>query len=88
MRPRDGGYATFAFKVSEGSTLGDFADATGRSKGTVRWHLKQIFREEPDLASGRTGTAGSVVVRSGEWSAMMGRSVGLLTLRTTRSVTP
>ena len=34
-----------AMMLAEGSTLGDIAAATGRSKGTVRWHLKQIFEK-------------------------------------------
>ena len=32
-----------AMMLAEGCTLLDIAVATGRSKGTVRWHLKQIF---------------------------------------------
>ena len=32
-----------AVMLAEGSTLGDIALATGRSKGTVGWHLKRIF---------------------------------------------
>ena len=32
-----------AVMLAEGSTLGDIALATGRSKGTVGWHLRQIF---------------------------------------------
>ena len=29
--------------LAEGHTLHEIAIATGRSRGTVRWHLKQIF---------------------------------------------
>ena len=32
-----------AVMLAEGNTVGDIARATGRSKGTVGWHLKQIF---------------------------------------------
>ena len=32
-----------AVMLAEGNTLGDIALATGRSKGTVGWHLRQIF---------------------------------------------
>ena len=35
--------ARVAVMLAEGRTLGDIALATGRSTGTVRWHLKQIF---------------------------------------------
>ena len=32
-----------AVMLAQGSTLQEIAIATGRSRGTVRWHLKQIF---------------------------------------------
>ena len=32
-----------AVMLAEGYTLRDIAEATGRSTGTVRWHLKSIF---------------------------------------------
>ena len=32
-----------AVMLAEGHTLQEIATATGRSRGTVRWHLKQIF---------------------------------------------
>ena len=32
-----------AIMLAEGFTLRDIAAATGRSTGTVRWHLQQIF---------------------------------------------
>ncbi len=34
-----------AIMLAEGCTLRDIAAATGRSTGTVRWHLKQIFNK-------------------------------------------
>ena len=32
-----------AVMLAKGHTLHDIAIVTGRSRGTVRWHLKQIF---------------------------------------------
>ena len=34
-----------AIMLAEGFTLRDIAAATGRSTGTVRWHLQQIFEK-------------------------------------------
>ena len=35
-----------AAMLAEGRTLREIAAATGRTEGTVRWHLKQIFRTQ------------------------------------------
>lgn len=38
--------AQVAAMLAEGRTLRGIAAATGRTEGTVRWHLKQIFRRQ------------------------------------------
>ena len=35
-----------AVMLAAGHSLRDIASATGRTEGTVRWHLKQIFRKQ------------------------------------------
>ena len=35
-----------AVMLAEGHTLREIASATGRTEGTVRWHLKQIFHKQ------------------------------------------
>ena len=35
-----------AVMLAEGSTMRDIAAATDRKEGTIRWHLKQIYKKQ------------------------------------------
>ena len=35
-----------AVMIAAGHTVRDIAEATGRTEGTIRWHLKKIFRKQ------------------------------------------
>ena len=33
--------------LAEGGSVRDMAEATGRTEGSIYWHLKQIYRKQP-----------------------------------------
>ena len=33
--------------LAEGKTVRDMAEATGRTQGSIYWHLKQLYRKQP-----------------------------------------
>ena len=62
--------------LAEGKSVRDMAEATGRTQGSIYWHLKQIYQKQSDLPAGGPGAAGAVDRRVRVTAALPEISVG------------
>ena len=46
--------------LAEGKSVRDMAEATGRTQGSIYWHLKQIYQRLADLPAGGPGAISAV----------------------------
>ena len=57
LTPMEGRVAAW---LAEGRSVREMAEATGRTEGSIYWHLKQIYRKQPVSRQAGPGAAGAV----------------------------
>ena len=62
--------------LAEGKSVRDMAEATGRTQGSIYWHLKQIYQKLAGLPAGGSGAISAVDRRVRVTAALLTSSLG------------